>query len=250
MANRELSADRRYMHRIEPESLAGKNLSPVEKLLETRLAAANLQIEAIRKNRDELVEENAALKKQVEQFGYDSLTGLPNKKQFLEKLQGMLTGLRPGDELVLFYFDIDKFKQVNDGHGHDEGDRLLSELGAVIQQLQTKFYRGSLGHKNPLFHTGEGGRRQDDLSIVGRQYGDEFVAAVKNFPNPHEAAQKIRNSVRRHRFRKIPGFRLTVSVGGVITRTYVPAEDLIKAADAKLYEAKGAGRNTVVICNY
>jgi len=155
----------------------------------------------------------------------DTLTGLPNRHQFNEKLQEALAKARTsGEALALMFLDVDHFKKVNDTLGHAAGDAVLREFG---QRLQ---------------------RAVRPTDCVARLAGDEFVIILEGLrgeAEPQFVARKILAQIS-HVF-DIEGRHLDVSTsvgiafhrGGVIS-----ASELLARADAALYEAKAAGRNT------
>ena len=154
----------------------------------------------------------------------DSLTGLPNRAELLDRLENALARCRrTGASLACLYLDIDRFKDVNDSLGHSGGDAALLEFGRRLSASV----------------------RESDL--VARLAGDEFVILLEGLEQPAEAE--------RFAFKIIaamaPPFHIegierqvTTSVGVVIAS---PLEDdprsLLRAADAELYKAKKAGRN-------
>jgi diguanylate cyclase (GGDEF)-like protein len=158
---------------------------------------------------------------------FDGLTNIYNKRFFHETLEREVSrSKRYQRRLSLLVFDIDLFKSVNDTYGHIAGDAVLRQLAA--------FVRGHL-------------RREDIFSRVG---GEEFAVLLPEIPTAEAFAvgEKIRSLVERSNFIfdniSIP---LTVSVG-VASLTEDPQESseaFFARADARLYQAKGAGRNRV-----
>ncbi len=158
----------------------------------------------------------------------DGLTGLFNRKAFLQNVGGTFSFCRRhGQDLSLLMLDADHFKQVNDRYGHLAGDRALRFIADVIRR----------------------GLRESD--IAGRYGGEEFAIAL-----PHtagEGAFRVAERIRRlcsaspvlighHKV------RLTVSIGvSTMDRSTESLESLIAAADEALYAAKRAGRNRVMI---
>ncbi len=155
----------------------------------------------------------------------DALTGLPNRHQFNEKLQEALDQARvSGEALALLFLDVDHFKSINDSLGHAAGDAVLREFG---QRLK---------------------RAVRPTDCVARLAGDEFVIILEGLrgeAEPQFVARKILAQIA-HVF-DIDGRHLDVStsVGIAFHRQGVTsASELLARADAALYEAKAAGRNT------
>ncbi|MEM7437198.1 MAG: GGDEF domain-containing protein [Myxococcota bacterium] len=156
----------------------------------------------------------------------DGLTQLHNKRYFDETLdKEVARAKRYKRTFSLLIFDIDHFKQVNDTFGHLAGDAILRQLGAV-----------TLGRL----------RRNDVVARVG---GEEFalITPEVGLEGAAELAGKINRLVRDTRF-EFEGARIevTVSVGVAEWQPhYEDPEELYKAADDKLLEAKQLGRNRV-----
>jgi diguanylate cyclase (GGDEF)-like protein len=158
----------------------------------------------------------------------DPLTGLPNRRAFVDRAQRVLDGnARSRGMAALMAFDLDRFKKINDTFGHAMGDRVLRIFADVLSTTT----------------------RSTDL--LGRIGGEEFVALLPNASN--EAALSIANRVRetfQEAARFVDGRRIdaTVSVGIASTaghsRTII---DIMPLADAALYRAKNEGRNRVVL---
>lgn len=156
----------------------------------------------------------------------DGLTQLHNKRYFDEMLdKEVARAKRYKRTFSLLMFDIDHFKQVNDTYGHLAGDAILRQLGAV-----------TLGRL----------RRNDVIARVG---GEEFalITPEVSLSGAVELAGKINRLIQDTRF-EFEGTRVdvTVSVGVAEWQPhYEDPEDLYKAADEKLLEAKRTGRNQV-----
>jgi diguanylate cyclase (GGDEF)-like protein len=156
----------------------------------------------------------------------DFLTGLPNRRHFLEQAERLVPELRIARRNVaMAILDIDHFKHINDGWGHEAGDHALRAVAAVLS-----------GHARP----------QDQVARFG---GEEFCMLVPDLDAP--GLEAYFDALRR-RIEQLsvhtPGGRLsmTVSVG---VRTATDGEDLrqlLADADRRLYLAKAGGRNRVV----
>jgi diguanylate cyclase (GGDEF)-like protein len=160
----------------------------------------------------------------------DFLTGLPNRMMLLERLQGELARChREGGSLALGYIDLDHFKEVNDQHGHAEGDRLLKTI--------------SSGMRSCL-------RRGDILARLG---GDEFAFVATPCQEGHAraVADKLLNTIAN--LSRVHGWPVTASVGllQISDLKSVPSpESVLDAADALMYQAKSASRATVRIATW
>lgn len=157
---------------------------------------------------------------------YDSLTGLPNRELFRDRIQSALTRSRREEhKLALLYLDLDKFKLVNDECGHSEGDLLLQQAAQRIKACL----------------------RQTDT--VARFGGDEFVILLEQIDSDNVAAQiaeKIRLSLQ-------PSFTLTDSRKHVVPSIGIALfpfhgtdeQQLLRQADEAMYGVKSDGGNAV-----
>ncbi|MEO7431720.1 MAG: diguanylate cyclase [Dokdonella sp.] len=157
----------------------------------------------------------------------DHLTGLMNRAAFYERLDEAI--VRAGDGrslLAVFYLDIDRFKQVNDTHGHAVGDSLIRAFSA------------RLTHKV---------RASDAVSRLG---GDEFTVVMEHVPDMKRVrtiAQKLVDAMAQPFELHEENLRVTVgaSIGIAVCRGDPPdAAVLVAKADAMLYQAKESGRGT------
>jgi diguanylate cyclase (GGDEF)-like protein len=159
----------------------------------------------------------------------DALTDIHNKRYLLEFLDRELSrSARYNRPLALIMFDIDRFKLINDELGHLGGDFTLRELAACV--------KGSV-RKEELF---------------ARYGGEEFVIVLPETTgdNGRLVAERIRQLIEKHLFQyEGKTYQVTISVGVSATSGGEPLtpHDLIRQADEKLYLAKNAGRNRVVI---
>jgi len=155
----------------------------------------------------------------------DALTGLPNRRYFDEFIGLLAQRRRAGDAVGILMVDIDRFKALNDRHGHATGDAVLRAVGGALV----------------------GAVRGDD--VPARFGGEEFVVLLRN-PTPGvavEVAERIRAAVRGLDLRRLAVHQVSVSVGvAVADSPDEPIQDLIETADRALYRAKRAGRDRVV----
>ena len=156
----------------------------------------------------------------------DGLTGVHNRRYLTEFLDRELARAHRYERpLSLAMFDIDKFKPINDTHGHLGGDTVLRELAGLLKAVV----------------------RKDEL--LARYGGEEFAIVLPETGGEAavQACERLRQTVEEHAF-EYNGVRIpvTVSVGVAVSTadTESPVQ-LIRAADLKLYEAKAGGRNRV-----
>ena len=156
---------------------------------------------------------------------YDVLTGLPNRSLLASRLRAGMDRLQRNDgRMAVAYLDLDKFKAVNDRHGHDVGDRLLT----------------ALAHRMKLVL-----RSVDTLARLG---GDEFVAVLLDLANV-EASTPVLSRLLEAASEPIRigdiDIQVSASVGVAFFRRGedVDAEQLLRQADQAMYQAKLAGKN-------
>ena len=153
----------------------------------------------------------------------DVLTGTHNRRMFDQFLPAALARARRSNESVAVAFlDIDRFKSINDSHGHAMGDAVLVEFARRLQ----------------------GAVRCTDT--VARLAGDEFVVVFEQVRGPGEAHQlgdKILAAMRAPFLAGDTALDVTASVGIAITGVHTTADAIMQSADHALYGVKAAGRN-------
>lgn len=159
------------------------------------------------------------------------VTGLPNRRALREHLVGALGGLAPDGtprrRVAVLFCDLNRFKEVNDLHGHQVGDELLVEVG---RRLQMEL------------------RPREMLARLG---GDEFVVVAPDLADASEAVDLARRLQERLAEPwTIEGHVLqpSMSVGIALTGDpATPIDELLRRADLAMYEAKGAGDRAVAV---
>lgn len=156
----------------------------------------------------------------------DYLTSLSNRFNFEQRLESEISrAQRFREPLSLVVMDLDRFKQVNDRHGHPTGDKVLISVSEVL--------------RNKL--------RQID--VASRWGGDEFALLLPNTSLDHalSVAEKLRTAI--HSELAPLGLNISASFGVVELLKDEPQIDFMRRADNALYESKNAGRNKVSVGN-
>lgn len=152
---------------------------------------------------------------------HDALTNLPNRTALLSWIDDSLRDLPKYQKLAILFIDLDRFKRVNDTHGHAEGDRVLIQISHKLRDIV------------------------DHPATVARLGGDEFVVALRI--RTVADAQQIANDVLGELAKPIKVSErplvVTASIGISISNESSSAETLLRDADVALYEAKEQGRN-------
>lgn len=156
---------------------------------------------------------------------FDLLTGLPNRTLFNANLERAMLRMSARRSVGLLFIDLDHFKEINDGFGHATGDAVLTEVGRRL----------------------EGAVRPGD--VVARLGGDEFVVLLTDLSSRDaclEIAQRLLDALAS----PMDAEGQDMSVGGSIGVAFAPengetAEELLRAADLAMYEAKLRGRKGI-----
>jgi diguanylate cyclase (GGDEF)-like protein len=153
------------------------------------------------------------------QASTDALTGLVNRRTLEGELRSLI---KRGRRFALAMADLDRFKQLNDTHGHEAGDRALRAFAQIAQETL----------------------RADDT--IARWGGEEFVIAVPDLDRQQtlEVFERIRARLAESHGGSHPAF--TASFGVTDSSRGDTLEELLQLADAALYAAKEAGRDRVV----
>jgi diguanylate cyclase (GGDEF)-like protein/PAS domain S-box-containing protein len=172
----------------------------------------------------EVTEFKLVQSKLAHQAVHDPLTGLANRVLLVDRLsQALLRMERQPGKLALLFIDLDHFKVVNDTHGHDTGDRLLVEVGKRLTRIA---------------------RRLDTIARFG---GDEFVLLCDRLGTDEDVrvvADRVVRAVAEPFFDEGIEFNITASVGVVVTNDpYAGCENVVRDADAAMYQAKERGRD-------
>lgn len=154
---------------------------------------------------------------------HDALTRLPNRRLLLDRLrQALLTGKRQNSYAALLFLDLNKFKQLNDAHGHDVGDLLLIEVAQRLRRIV---------------------RERDTVARLG---GDEFVVLLEELDADKEKAEehvavfseKIRETLSAEYIFGDIHHHGSASIGIKLFLGEHDPDEILKEADAAMYEAK------------
>ena len=167
---------------------------------------------------------------------YDTLTGLPNRQHFLERLaQEVERAQRQGTKLAILFIDLDEFKGINDAMGHNTGDLILQWAADRIQNGMRQY---------DVVSRAKADETEVELARLG---GDEFTALVANIEQPEHAfkvAHRIRELMHRPFVLDSCEVVLTASIGiAVYPDDGMDAASLLKHAHSAMYHAKDMGRD-------
>lgn len=154
---------------------------------------------------------------------YDSLTSLPNRHLFLDRLdQLILTSQRENIEFAVLMMDLNLFKEVNDAFGHAAGDELLTQVGLRLKNLA---------------------RESDTFARLG---GDEFAGILHNMHSMEDAclvAKKINDVIKNPYLINGKNISVSISIGiAFFNGQQVTSKTLLAQADSSMYEAKRKGQ--------
>lgn len=226
---RPLVAATRALNALAGEQLPhGAAATPARDEVDAVIGAVRL-LEHQTRLRQQLERERDQLIDQLrEQSTTDYLTGLPNRRAFMARAHDMLSQAeRYRFGMAAVVLDVDRFKQLNDTHGHATGDRALREVANVI--------RAEL--------------RESD--VAARFGGEEFVVLLSHcdLAQATQFAQRLREAIAQAQVpaESGPPLRVTASLGvAAAAPAGLDLDALLSAADAAMYEAKSSGRDRVI----
>jgi len=234
-----VSADWRERYRQEAEGILADGRRHVFEILLVKKCGGNVPVElnAVMLPNGRIygscrdISERKLAEHRIHQLAfYDALTSLPTRRLLMDRMQQALTvSMRGGQFGAVMFLDIDHFKIINDTKGHDIGDMLLLEVAKRLEFCLR------------------------DGDTVARLGGDEFVIVLLLSADISEAvaqaelvAEKIRSAVNQSYRLGSYAYHTTPSIGIVLFKGYGEGVDeLLKHADAAMYQAKAAGRNAI-----
>jgi len=206
---------RKSTESVDPEILIQRNEAMVRHFQEARVCTERELVEL----QNKLLSRQAELQASMRQAETDPLTGLLNRRAFDEKLdQAFRHTMRQKTPLSLIMLDLDYFKHINDQHGHQYGDRYLTNMARIL--------RGVI---------------REDVDYAFRFGGDEFAMLVHS--DYVTACDKARQVIQ-----QMDG-KVSIGIAAIDSHSSegLSLEDFIRQADSSLYEAKHRGRGRVVV---
>jgi diguanylate cyclase (GGDEF)-like protein len=179
--------------------------------------------------------ERARTQEQLEQLAnFDNLTGLPNRVLFRDRLnQAMVRANRTGQPLALMFLDLDRFKMVNDGLGHEVGDRLLQLVSQSLSQCLTS-------------QDAVASQFDDPPCTLSRLGGDEFTLIAERVGGAEDAAHIARRLLDALTTPFVIGDQEIVISASIGISMYptddVDIDTLIRHTDMAMYRSKSLGR--------
>lgn len=210
------------------EARAFEQLDEYRLHLEERVSERTAELADADRQRESLLVDLRAKSADLERLSReDPLTGLANRRDFGQRLAiEIARAARSGEPLAVALMDFDNFKRINDGCGHAIGDLVLREFAGLLrQQCRT-------------------------LDVLARYGGEEFAVVLPNadLAAATQVCERIRLEVADFPWHTLhPKLRVTVSAGIAIWHPGTNADTLLALADSRLYAAKNAGRNRVVV---
>jgi diguanylate cyclase (GGDEF)-like protein len=204
---------------LELKALAARERRIRSESLATRqeVVAWQLEVRRSERSRSDLQASAARLTKLSLE---DPLTGIANRRRFeTEATEALRDSFDKGQDVCVALLDIDRFKQVNDVHGHVVGDKVLQVVAALLTE-----------------HV-----RQEDLAA--RLAGDEFVVLFRHIDarSAEDICERLRSAVSRHCWPDLsPGLAVSVSIGVAQSQLGDSLESLLQRSDESMYLCKNA----------
>mgnify|MGYP003683056061 FL=1 len=224
------------LHRFQTltQNITNGNFKPIKPIKrEDELGELSQSLETMRQHLQDTSQH-------IEELAYfDSLTGLPNKVSFIDTIQHLIEKSQvSGHQVAILFFDLDNFKHINDGLGHEVGDELLMEVSNRLKECIRS--HDFVAPSNRLaMHEAE--------SVIARLGGDEFTLVLSKINSPEEAA-KVATRILQNLSKPFVLHENDVFISASIGISIYPKdgrtpEALLKNADTAMYAAKASGKS-------
>ena len=203
---------------------------------------SNDEIQSLAESFNTMVENLQDSLRQVHKVAYeDKLTGIPNRTWLNHQLERLtLTHALDGDSFAVMFLDLDKFKNINDSHGHHIGDLLLKAFAKRLEDTMQSLDLTVLTVSGEELAAAKLG---NDEAMLARLGGDEFTIVAPTH-RTDELARSIIARMGEAFSLEGRSIQTSTSVGIALYPDHgVTREQLLKCADVAMYQAKGAGRN-------
>jgi diguanylate cyclase (GGDEF)-like protein len=185
-----------------------------------------------------VLQTQALMSRLEHEAAHDRLTGMLNRDGLSPRVDAAISRFKatPDRHFAVLFLDFDNFKRLNDSYGHDVGDDLLRQVGVRLCAFAL---------------TGQLMQDANYEPAVARLGGDEFVVLLEELSGPEDAEEVAKHLIAAlGREYGINGMRVTSSISIGIAHgahSYASAAELLRDADAAMYEAKAAGRGCYVV---
>jgi PAS domain S-box-containing protein len=182
---------------------------------------------------------------------HDSLTGLPNRILFADRVDQALLQFKrdPTRHFAVLFIDLDRFKVINDGIGHEAGDVLLKTISTRL--LNCLRSTDSLSRPNGIETDGANEIDDSNGHTLARMGGDEFTLILSPIQSTGDAtlvAQRVLDIISQPITFGGHEMKMTASIGVVNeTTSYASSQELLRDADSAMYRAKNSGKNRYAI---
>ena len=185
-----------------------------------------------------VIERQRAEERLIYDAYHDSLTGLPNRGMFLDRLSRAVLQQQndPSYHFAMLFIDLDRFKVVNDSLGHLAGDQLIVQ---VAHRLQASLQQADTAPHTTLMASA-------DVGTLARLGGDEFTVLLDHLYEPGDAeqmAERIQDMLRKPFFLEGQEVYTTASIGIATSNVpYASSTNVLRDADLAMYRAKSLGK--------
>jgi diguanylate cyclase (GGDEF)-like protein len=227
--------------RFEPILLTGEDGPRITELTALLFAQASALEHALAEQRLLAAKLQVAQRQAEHEANHDALTGLLNRKGFLAQMKALMTSAEnhTGVDYALLFFDLDRFKLINDSLGHHAGDELLIQVAQRLTAMKT------------MCNTGHGEIGAGETYAVGRHSGDEFVLLYAFSGDAGELrrmAQDLYSMLTMPYVLDGKPYSIGVSIGMVSRLTSYQSHDAaLRDADTAMYVAKRSHSQKIVL---